>query len=275
MIFLAIGFMFTLLVGAAPVLAQAAPHIAVTLREARLLGNAQAAPLQQFLAEIGWLAGIQVYVEAPVAQEPVTVVFEGLTVEEGLRYLLRNNQHVLLYSTAGLVEVRVYGKGKGEFTGAAVKTDQPPRVVEVTLAAYSPTGSAGGDLMELARLQAKALNHPNPVDRFRALDELSASGDQRLILETALGVLEREHDPEVLNSALDIVAGQAVVPLEPVLKLADGQDPTHRIWALELLSRHGKSDPRVSELFKRVAENDVEEEVRESAWSLLNQMEAD
>jgi hypothetical protein len=48
-----------------------------------------------------------------------------------------------------------------------------------------------------------------------------------------------------------------------------------RIQALELLSEHGKQDPRVSELLKTVAGNDRDEEVRESAQSLLEELDAE
>jgi hypothetical protein len=268
-----------LLAGQASIPAQGAPRAAVTLKADRLSVNAREAPLRQILAELSRLSGIQVYLETTlerqIAREATTVVFESLTIEEGLRRLLRAKNFILVYSPSGLAEVRVYGEGRGEFRRLAVETKRPPARARTVQKTDRPPAGAAGELAQLIRLRGEALGNPDPAERSGALDELGGSGDQKLVLETALEVLERERDPEVLKSALDLLADQESVPLEPLLRLAASRESALRIQALELLSEHGKQDPRVSELLKTVAGNDRDEEVRESAKSLLDELDAE
>ena len=47
------------------------------------------------------------------------------------------------------------------------------------------------------------------------------------------------------------------------------------VWIEAARIPHGKQDPRVSELLKTVAKNDRDEEVRESAKSLLDELDAE
>ena len=171
--FLRIALLLVLLGGWAPISAQEAPSVVVTIKEGRLSVNAQEAPLQQILAEISRLSGIPVYLEvalkAQAGLEATTVVFQALTIEEGLRRVLRNKNFILVYSLASLAEVRVYEEGKGEFRRLAVETKQPSRSGK----AAPKADRSRGDPAQLARLRDGALGNPDPAERAAALDQLA------------------------------------------------------------------------------------------------------
>jgi hypothetical protein len=188
----------------------------------------------------------------------------------------KTQNFILVYSPAGLIEARVYMEGRGEFRRLPVKAKQTPQRPKGAQTADRPSGGAEDDPAHLARLRGAAIGHPDPAERSTALEKLAESDDEKLALETALEVLDRERNPEVLESALDILLGQESVPLEPILKLAAAdREPDVRIRALELLGEHGKRDRRVLELLRNLDKNDKHDEVRESARSLLRDLEGD
>lgn len=267
-----------LLLACAPARAYEAPRVAVTLQDARLSVNARAVPLKEILIEISRLSGIQFFLEAALdaqaAREEITVTLKALPIEEGLRHLLRQKNFVLVYSPAGLTEARVYLEGKGEFRKLAVGTKRPPPNPRIAKQTSRPSEGAVAESDQIARFRSEALSNPDPAERSAALDRLAESADQALARETVLEVLERERNPEVLESALSVLQDQESVPLEPVLRFAAAtRTPTLRLRALELLSEHGKGDPRVRELLSSLARNDRDEEVREHAQSLLEDLE--
>ena len=51
------------------------------------------------------------------------------------------------------------------------------------------------------------------------------------------------------------------------------QDAAVRIQALDLLSEQGQDDPRVKELLRRIARGDKDKDVRQSAKSLLEDLD--
>ena len=128
---------------------------------------------------------------------------------------------------------------------------------------------------EATRLRAEALGNPDPEQRVAGLEELASGDYPELALETVVKVLGSERVADVLQSALTIAGGMDTVPLEPILTfVADNrvQDSGVRIQALELLSEHGQTDPRVRELLRRIARSDKDKDVRESAKSLLEDL---
>ena len=261
---LALLFLFAV---AAPVRAEDPTTLNVTLHDARLSVNARAASLQHILAEISRVSGISVYLEAgletQLGDETTTVALEDLTVEEGLRRLLRHKNFIFAYSSTGLAEVKVYVEGTGDFHRLPVETQRSGE--------RGPAAQQGA-----VRLRAEALGNPDALERSRALSRLAESGNLKLAVETALEVLERERDSEVLESALDLLLGAESVPLDPILKLAaSAREVELRVQALEILGEHGKRDPRVSELLKTLAKSDKDNEVRETAESLLEDIESE
>jgi len=279
-----LGFLPVVLVLLLPVAparaAGKAPPFSVQVDGTRLSVHAQDTPLLEILEAISRQSRAEIHLErtleAQIAKEQLTVSFQALPLEEGLRRLLRHKNFILVYSSAGLTEVRVYMEGKGEFQRLRVEAKQPPQRPKGAQTADRPPGGAEDDPARLARLRGEALGHPDPAERSTALEKLAESDDEKLALDTALEVLDRERDPEVLESVLDLLSGQESVPLGPILKfVATDRGPAIRIRALELLGEHGKQDPRVSELLKTVARNDKNEEIRAIARSLLEDLEGE
>ena len=257
--------------------AQAAARVTVRLQKDRLSINAREAALREILVELSRATGIQVYLavdlEGRVAAEATTISFKGLTIEEGLRRLLRGKNLILVYSQAGLSEIRIYGEGSREFRRLTVGRPQPSRRAQTAQRAPRPPRGVVEDFAELTRLRAEALENPDPAARSAALDRLSRN--EKLAVQTALEILERERDPEVLESALDILGGQESVPLDPLFKVATHPEPTVRLQALELLSEHGEGDSRVRDLLKKIVQTDRNREVRETARSLLESLQTE
>jgi hypothetical protein len=227
------------------------PYVRITLSPDRVSVDAHA-PLPSILAEIGRLSGVPIRLDATVVAEPTSVRLEAPTLEEGLRRLLWNRDFLLVYSDEGLAEVRVLGGERGL-----------PRDLEVEAAT-------------LGRLRVEALHHPDPAVRVSALDRLAVNGEQALVLKTALEVLEREPDEEVLKSALDHLLAHESVPVEPVLNLVAGdRDPALRAEALDLLGEHGRGDQRVSDTLRVLVRTEQDAGLRETARTLLNEWEGE
>ncbi len=194
-------------------------------------------------------------------------------IEEALRRALQGKNYILIYSAAGLSEVRVFGEGKKSARYVAVEPKPSRQGPKSRRPTGQPTSATEDDP---ARLRSEALGNPDPAERASALDRLAGSSDQALTVATALDVLEREREPEVLESALSLLSVQESVPLEPLLRFATtARDPAHRTQALEMAAEHGKGDPRVRSLLGRLSTTDKAEEVREAAQRLLDDLDAE
>jgi hypothetical protein len=63
------------------------------------------------------------------------------------------------------------------------------------------------------------------------------------------------------------------VPLDPLMKFATTNREAYlRVQALEILGEHGKKDARVNALLLTLSTRDPDEEVRESAKTLLEDL---
>lgn len=253
-------------------------RIAVSYQAGRLSVTARAAPLADVLAEVSRATGVAIALETgatPATGRTLDIVFEAVSLEEGLRRLLRDTSYVLLYSSAGLAEIHVYPRRGGPAPGgSAVDASRLPSKLPAARNAARSPGSGAADPAELAGLRTAALASPDPTARATALDRLSAGSDPGLARETALGVLRRERDPAVLQSALDLLLRHDAVPLDPVFPLAEaGRASGVRMLALRLLARHGAGDPRVATLLGTLAASDRDDDVRQTAQSLLGELE--
>jgi hypothetical protein len=180
--------------------------------------------------------------------EPGTPLDQG-AVEETARLLRRDTNFVILFIPGGPAQLRVYPD-----RGGVLRNDA------VTEAAPAPA-----DAEEDERLRAEALASPDSDRRAAALHRLLGT---ELGLKTALEVLARETDAEVLKSALDVLTGYTSVPLEPIFTAVRNQHPEVRIQALELLTLH-RTDPRVEAVIAAAATSDSDEDVRASARALI------
>jgi hypothetical protein len=180
-----------------------------------------------------------------VAADTATVV-DPDAIDETIRLLRRDTNFVLSYPPGGPADVRVYRDGDA--------SENPAEAVQPA------------EQREQATLRAQALGASDAEERVTALHALLGTEVGR---QTALEILARDREPEVLKNALDVLTGYVTLPLEPVLAAARNQDPSVRIQALELLSLHRANDPRVEQVLTRAAATDADEDVRESARALI------
>ena len=264
------------------------PHVTASARDGLVTLSAQGAPLREILAEFGRASRIEIYLESSVSvDEATTVAFESTPPEEGLRRLLRARNFIFVYSGGSLAQVRVYTEGQGEFRRLATETQgrttamrNPPGPAEApsTSSPGTPGKAQTADPApdkEAIRFRSEALGNPDPEKRVAGLEELAAGDFPQLALDTAVTVLGSERVADVLQTALTVLAGLDKVPVEPILTfLSDNrvQDASLRVRALEILGEHGQGDPRVRDLVNRIARSDKDEEVRESAKSLLEDL---
>jgi hypothetical protein len=188
--------------------------------------------------------------EAEVA--PAPPVEATVTAREVDELLRRETNLVVIYGPDGTAEVRAYADGGR------------PRI-EADSATPNAEASAE-EREEKARLRAQALGAGDAEERVVALHALVGTEVGR---QTALDVLARDREPEILKNALDVLTGYVTLPLEPILTVARNEDPSVRIQALELLSLHRANDPRVEQVLTRAAATDTDEDVRESARALI------
>ena len=230
--------------------ADEAPRLEVALADGRLSGDAAEAPLQSILDRIGELSGARVRFgdgDASSAGEPITIAFDRLPLEDGLRRLLKGKDFVLAYARSRLEEARVYS----------------------TTPLNAPSAPDAG----VARLRGEALTNPDPQARLRALEGLAANADQRAALDAVVDVLEREANPGLLERALDIVRGERSVPLGPIVKLAVANPaPAVRTKALGCLGEQAGRDPRARQTLEAAAADDPAPAVRTAARTLLQQL---
>jgi hypothetical protein len=290
---LALWALVTLILSATPGVAEeTSPPLSVKWNQGFLAVSARDTVLRDILSEMSRVSGIRVYLESSIAaEERLTIDFDGLTPEEGLRRLLRANNFILVYSSGALAEVRVYTEGRGQFVRLATPAAAPsPRAARArrsgaaqpqaaTEAKTEPApparAAAAAPDAELVRLRTQALSNPDPSERAAGLDELASSDNIELALGTATRVLETERVSEVLQSALGVLANLDSVPLEPILAFINGervQDADVRIQALEILTEHGQNDPRVRDVLTRVARSDKNNDVRKTAQDLLDDL---
>jgi hypothetical protein len=162
----------------------------------------------------------------------VSVVFEGLTVDDAFRRLLRDYHAVYLYAATGsaLQSVTVYGPVVAARSGLTGPPSRP-------------------DEGEPAR---------GAVDRR-----------ERVARDAALEILARSTQAESIENALEVLDGLDSVPAEPLLAFAGAQRPaTLRARALRILVHHWPEDPRVVALI-RAGTQDADPEIRELAAALL------
>jgi hypothetical protein len=244
--------------------AAAAPGaFTLTVAGGRVSLQAEDAPLQRILDEIGDRTGVRVrldeHADPATLNEPVGITLDRVPVEEALRRLLRGKNFVLVGAPARLSEVRVYSREH-----AAART-------EAAAVSASP-GAVATEEMALMGLRNSALNDASPSARARALEGLAANAGQRIVRDTIMEVLQRETLRGLVDRALDIIAGDQSIPLEPLINLATTSVvPALRIKALTRLSEHLARDPQARRVLEVAAGDDATPEVRDAARTLLRQ----
>jgi hypothetical protein len=255
------------LVAGSPGSAAGAPRLAVTVTGSQIrisTQSAQAGLLDEIARESGAPARRERAASTGLPEETVSVIVDAASADDALRHLLRQRDHVLIVSPAGVVEIRIYGTTHDPFPPAGFPA---PRVEPVPAAGVEETGDP-------LQLRADAIMHADPEARFQALDRLAGTEEGEVATSAALAVLERERDPRVLEAALDVLDGLEAVPLEPLLGwVARRHEPALRVRALTMLRERGEQDSRVRTVLRTLG-RDEDEAVRAAARALLGELEA-
>jgi hypothetical protein len=255
------------LVAAAPVPAGGAPGLSVTASGSLIQIRAEGATLAHVLREIGRVAGLAVLVEegADLPGPSIAATLHVASAEEALRRLLRDRDHVLVTSPAGVLEIRIYGTAPeaARPAGAPARRGEP-----------APAGVTEPTPDPL-QLRADALMHADPEERALALDRLVGTDAGDVARGAVLAVLDGEHDPRVLETALDLLDGLETLPLEPLLGwVARRHEPALRIRALTMLRERAENDGRVHRILSTLGQREEDETVRAAARALLGDLKA-
>jgi hypothetical protein len=238
------------------------PAVTVNVVRGRLSLEARAASLPEILDAIADRTDLRVQLDRPAEalldSAPITITLRDVPVEEALRRLLRGRDFVLVSGSGRPAEARLYSHR--EASPAASPAASP---------GSAPPGEAI-DRTNVAALRRQALDDPNPRVRARALEGLAANADHQAARDAVLAVLERESNAGLLQRALDIVGGDATIPLEPLVKLAlANPSPEVRVKALTQLAGHVARDPRARTTLEAAAAEDATPSVRDAARALL------
>jgi hypothetical protein len=253
----------SVLLCAAPVLAQDAP-LSVRLDGDRLSVSAREIGLADVLAEVSKVSGVAIAVDeglaADIAQDQVTVTLEAMPLEEAMRRILGGRDALYLYSASGLAEVRVYGAAQGS---ARVRA-QPGRAATTSgRPTKTPPAKDDAALERLEQARRAALARQGPPAPPKPDDAMS--------VERAIQALGSERSTEVLERALETLADQESVPVEPLLEFVRqrGRDAELRVQALEMLDDQTQGDERVTRLLRDLSTQDPNEDVRDAAKDML------
>jgi HEAT repeat protein len=218
----------------------------------RLTVRLQGIPLHAALKAIERESGVALALLTPLTEE-ITIAFENLPLEQGLRRLLGNHSYILFYAATGpgqpaaLRQVKVLPKGR-EVVRAGDHREQP-RVM--------PSRPPG-------------LGDPDPEKRTEAVMALAAGEEPGKSLDLLIEILRQDKDNDVREAALHALGSLDPIPLEPLLAVAfQDKSPSIRVRALTLLGEQGAGDPRVKAALQRAATSDPDREVMELASSLL------
>ena len=209
---------------------------AIVVRGDRLTVRVTDAPLHAVLRTLERQSGIRIPVD-PTMAERISVAFEDLALEEGVRRLVGSRPAVFVYEAAEggaprLVEVLLYGAGR-------------------------------------SRLQ-EAASAPAPTEPAEAGPTLA---DGEADVGALLEVLKRDPDPDAREDALAALQHVEAVPAGPLAETAlRDSDPMIRRKALKVLGEHDGVDPRTKAAVGRAARGDPDEEVREAAGELLERL---
>jgi HEAT repeat protein len=219
----------------------------------RLTVRLEGIPLQAALKAIERESGVALTLLTPLAEE-ITIAFESLPLEQGLRRLLGNHSYILFYAAAGpgqpaaLRQVKVLPRGR-----EVVRT---------------------GDHREQPRVMPSlppGLGDPDPEKRTEAVMALAAGEEPGKSLDLLIEILRQDKDNDVREAALHALESLDPIPLDPLFAVAvQDKSPSIRVRALTLLGERGAGDPRVKAALQRAATSDPDREVAEMASSLLD-----
>jgi hypothetical protein len=240
------------------------PPILVIIEHGRIAIEADAASLDSVLQEIGWP---QAYLRTGSS---LRFVFSSSAAKVALQRRLKDANYVVVESKAGRGHIRLYPDERGNRVTAGVPAgpwDQPRLI---TTAVRLPRRN---DPALVASLRQQFYTASTPAERARALDELALYAEEDIVRETALDVLGREQNAELLESVLEALDNLKTMPVRPLLDfIARERRPELRVQAIELVARHGGNDPAARDLLGKISAGREDEAVRRAARSALEDL---
>lgn len=233
----------------------------------RLTLRAEQAPLREILQAIADVAHISLRLNAPLA-DPITVQFTQRPLLEALDWLLRDQSMLIRYTRE---------------RGAV-------RVEEVQVLASSPPSGRGGTMLPakdagVAEPPAPEAEAPpeitlspdaSPTERIEAAFVLAQDGQAETGQAILVDLLRTNEKAAVREEALMALTALATVPLEPVATAAlTDPEPSVRLQAIARLGDMAKAEPGAREALERAAQQEQEEDLRETARAILEDLPSD
>jgi hypothetical protein len=237
-----------------------APAITVILEHGRIVIDTDVASLGLVLQELGWPAAFV------ATGAPLRITFHSAAAGIAVRRRLGDANYVVVESTAGRGELRLYPEGRGNDLARR-------RTLVDDLARSAPRPRRPEDSGLITRLREQIYAGASPTQRARAMEELAAHASDDLILDTALELLRREENADVIESALDALEDVESVPVSPLMTfIARERRGALRSQAIDLLGKHGGADASARDFLKKLAAGADEPRVREAARSALEDL---
>lgn len=239
---------------------QASGAVDLRVQGERFSAKIQAAPLQKVMEELARQIPLKVDFTGNVGAQKVTLGFEGLPLEEGVKRILVDTSYTLSYSgSAGArrtMEIKVATSDSGA-PGSAV----------AAVASPSPEREK-----ERQALIDKALRSPDSKERLAALQALQAKFPMEEILPTITAAL-KDKDKDIRRFALSAL-GDAKVPIEPVAELIQQSedDPMTQITAMTYLFRSYRGES-ANTLYRVVEDPTKHKAIRKQARRMLDRIE--
>jgi type II secretory pathway component GspD/PulD (secretin) len=220
----------------------------MTFKDGRLSVNSQGRTLEDLASEISDKAGVPVILDSAVAKQSVSLNFQDLALDEGLRQIFKNNDAFFFYGAdkdepSALKVVWVYPKGKARGMApiprerwASTKdleqmlTDPDP---DVRARAFEAIVERRPD--EAPALVSRALNDKDDQVRTRALYGATKAGVE-LPVDSLRDLALNDASADVRFLALQLLANNADVKSVAEIAVSDPSEPV-RLEAKEILQR--------------------------------------
>lgn len=122
-------------------------------------------------------------------------------------------------------------------------------------------------------LERTAITHPDPEERIEAVQKLAGSRSRQEVITVLLQAL-KDKEAEVREAALESLDELEALSWETLSQVAlNDPAPSLRARAIELLEEKREKGRPTVDLLRRIARMDTDEEVRQAARDLLEEIE--
>ena len=182
-----------------------------------------------------------------------------LPVIIALYYLIPNREEKSPYSAVG------------KASGIRAESSAPE---ESGKAATAP-GGAVQEEGSIEEIKKKALGDPDPGERVVAVQELADMEDSSRARAILLNVVRTDSEAEVRAAAIEALDELDSVSFDMLSQIAlNDPAPSLRIMAIERIGESEEEKKRAVGILRQVARKDKDEEVKQAALDLLEEMES-